>query len=97
MMCFRFHATQTVAGLRDALVGFGERLAAWALAEWTTDPRPSFVAPVHRWTLPDSPSLRFRGIAPGGSSKIVGAVGGVNEEHIRLAERLRRHRAGLSN
>jgi hypothetical protein len=46
--------------------------------------------------LPPAPQIGSDdGVRPGGTTPIAGAIGGINEEHIRLAERLRRQRAGL--
>lgn len=88
-------ATTTIDGLRDALATFCERLASWAEAQWVREPYPTFAPPVHRWTLPIPPQISFAGIRPGNTVEISGAIGGVNEQHLRMAERLRRRRAGL--
>lgn len=84
---------RTLRGLLDALVSYVERLIAWASAQWRID-SPGMIAPVHRWTLPETPPVAFAGIAPGDTTPIQGAIGGINTEHLRLAERLRLRRAG---
>jgi hypothetical protein len=88
-------ASRTLTGLRDELLCYCERLAAWANAQWVRQPRPAFAAPVRRWTLPIELQVTFKGVKPGGTTPVSSAIGGVNEEHLRLAERVRRRRAGL--
>jgi hypothetical protein len=50
---------------------------------------------VHHWTLPAAPLLEFAGVSPGHTTPLEGTIGNINEEHLRLAERLRRRRTGL--
>lgn len=88
-------AGRTIAGLRDELLAFCERLAAWSLQRWTSGSQSQLVAPVRRWVLAPAPQNAFVGVNPGGTTPIRGAIGGVNQEHLRLAERVRRRRAGL--
>ncbi len=88
-------AGRTIAGLFRELVKYTERVVRWASDCWTDPVQQSLVPPVKRWVLPPAPQLQFAGINPGGTTPIAGAIGGINEEHIRLAERLRRRRAGL--
>jgi hypothetical protein len=82
-------------GLRDELMKYCERLVRWASDHWAASGQQGLAAPVHRWVLPGTPSLAFTGVSPGGTTPIAGAIGGINEEHLRLAERMRRRRAGL--
>jgi len=86
-------AGRTVDGLRDALVRYCEELSRWASDHWELTAQQGLIPPVHRWTLPDAPPLAFAGIRPGGTTPIEVAIGNINEEHLRLAERLRRRRA----
>lgn len=88
-------AGRTITGLFSQLVKYTERVVRWANDRWTDPVQQSLVPPVKRWVLPPPPQLQFVGINPGGTTPIAGAIGGINEEHIRLAERLRRRRAGL--
>lgn len=88
-------ATRTVDGLRDTTLRFCERLAVWAHTTWDRPDQPALDAPVHRWVLPPDPPIDFTGVNPGGTVPIAGAIGGVNEEHLRLAERIRRRRERL--
>ena len=88
-------AGRTIDGLRDALVKYCERLAHWTTAHWSNVAQEGLVAPVLRWKLPAAPLLTFDGVRPGNTTPIQGAIGNINEEHLRLAERLRRRRAGL--
>jgi hypothetical protein len=76
-------------------VKYTERVVRWANDRWTDPMQQNLVPPVRRWVLPSPPRLQFGGINPGGATPIAGAIGGINEEHIRLAERLRRRRACL--
>ena len=89
-------AGRTAAGVRDALVNFGERIMRWTTECWESDLQQCLVAPIRRWVLPDFPSITFTGVRPGGTTPLSGAIGGINEEHVRLAERLRLRRAGAS-
>jgi hypothetical protein len=88
-------AGRTTAGLFSELVKYTERVVRWANDCWTDPVQQSLVPPARRWVLPPPPQLQFAGINPGGTTPIAGAIGGINEEHIRLAEQLRRRRAGL--
>lgn len=88
-------AGRTISGLRDELVKYTERLARWGHDRWTDALQEQLVPPVHRWVLPAAPQLQFAGVNPGDRTPIAGAIGGIIEEHVRLAERLRRRRAGL--
>jgi hypothetical protein len=88
-------AGRTITGLRDELVTYCEQLVRWASDHWTASTQRDLVSPVNRWVLPPASQLLFDGISPGGTTPIAGAIGGINEEHIRLAERLRRRRDGL--
>lgn len=88
-------AGRTISGLRDELVKYTERLVRWANDRWHDPVQQSLVPPLNRWVLPAPPQLQFDGIRPGGTTPIAGAIGGINKEHVRLAERLRRRRAGL--
>lgn len=88
-------AGRTITGLRDELVRYTERLVRWASDRWTGSAQQDLVSPVNPWVLPPAPQLLFDGVSPGGTTPIAGAIGGINEEHIRLAERLRRRREGL--
>ena len=88
-------AGRTIAGLRDELVAYAERLMRWARDHREPSVQQGLVSPIPRWVLPPAPQLQFDGVRPGGTTPIAGAIGGINEEHMRLAERLRRHRAGL--
>lgn len=88
-------AGRTIAGLFSELVNYAERVVRWANDCWTDPVQQTLVPPVRRWVLPSPPQLQFAGVNPGGTTPIAGAIGGINEEHIRLAERLRRRRAGL--
>lgn len=67
----------------------------WTVNNWGSGLQQRLVAPIRRWVLPDLPSVTFTGIRPGGTTPISGAIGGISEEHLRLAERLRLRRAGL--
>lgn len=88
-------AGRTIARLLAALVQFCDAMSRWAAQAWASPP-PDVVAPLARWTLPNRPQIDFDGVAPGGTVGIAGAIGGVNTEHLRLAERLRRHRSESS-
>lgn len=81
-------AGRTVDGLHAALVTFVESLVVWCCECWGSPPS-EVIAPVKRWVLPAMPAIAFDGSAPGGTTAVSGAIGGINQEHIRLAERLR--------
>jgi hypothetical protein len=87
-------ATRTLEGLLDALSAYCDQLMAWASATWLSP--PALTAPVLRWVLPAEPTIEFTGVEPGGTVEIQGAIGGVNLEHVRLAERLRIRQAAAS-
>jgi hypothetical protein len=84
---------RTVDGLRSALQSFTETAIAWGRRSWDQAPA-DLIAPVSRWALPTQPDLGFLGTDPGGTTPISGAVGAINQEHLRLAERLRKKRVG---
>lgn len=88
-------AGRTAEGVRDGLIRLGERTMRWTTECWESDLQQHLVAPVRRWVLPDAPSIAFAGHQAGGTTPISGAIGGINEEHVRLAERLRLRRAGV--
>lgn len=88
-------AGRTAEGVRDALLKFVERMMRWAAELWGADLQQRLVAPIRRWGLPAPPSIAFAGARPGGTTPISGAIGGINEEHVRLAERVRRLRESV--
>jgi len=81
-------AWQTIDGLHAALVTFTEALIAFSRKYWQRA-NGGLVAPVQRWSLSADPALDFVGIDPKSKIPLSGAIGGINQEHVRLAERLR--------
>jgi hypothetical protein len=87
-------AGRTINGLHTALVAFVESLIVWCSVCWDSPPLDG-IAPVKRWVLPSDPAIAFDGAEPGDTTPVSGAIGGINQEHIRLAERLRIARQNL--
>ncbi|MCW2984739.1 MAG: hypothetical protein JWR63_2309 [Conexibacter sp.] len=86
-------ADRTLAGLLELFCGFCDRLAGWARRAFQPAWQQHLLAPASRWELPDSPVLSFAGISPGGTVPLSGASGGIDREHVQLAERVRLRRA----
>ena len=81
-------AHETLEGLRRCLVAYVERLLSYGHRLWA-EVSPATTAPTSRWTLPDAPTIAFEGIDPRPIVGVGGAIGGINLEHVRLAERVR--------
>ena len=83
-------AEQTIDGLHGSLVAFTESLVAFARKHWANE--GDLVAPVERWRLQLGPGIDFAGIDPETRIQPTEGIGGINQEHLRLAERLRQAR-----
>jgi hypothetical protein len=80
-------AEQTIDGLHGSLITFSESLIAFARQHWANE--GDLVAPVESWRLQPGPEIDFAGIAPETKIELPGAISGINQEHLQLAERLR--------
>ncbi len=83
-------AGQTIDGLHGSLVAFTESLVAFARQHWANE--GDLVAPIERWRLQPGPGIDFAGIDPETRIEPTEGVSGINQEHLRLAERLRQAR-----
>jgi hypothetical protein len=87
-------AGRTAEGVRDGLIRLGERTMRWTTECWESDLQQRLDG-AGQTVATGSCFHRVRGHQAGGTTPISGAIGGINEEHVRLAERLRLRRAGV--
>jgi|GEM_PF-5379269 len=80
-------AGQTIDGLHGALLAFAERLVGFAHQHWSNE--GDLVAPVELWRLKPGPEIDFAGIEPEAKVEPSEGISGINQEHLRLAERVR--------